>query len=287
MEWAHSENSGGEKQPLKTHLENVAALCRGFASKFGSSELGYLCGLLHDLGKLQPDFQAYLLGKAPKPRVSHKAAGAIYGISMLKLEVLAYPLAGHHGGLANKSDLKILLREWSTNEAVLQAIEQAKGIIEPTQMAENSMLPPPDSKLRVELFIRMLFSALVDADFLDTEQHFHPERSKLRRGYPSLPELWLRFEKNQAGLTGKKDSPVNSMRHEVYVSALRAADEAPGFFRMTVPTGGGKTRSSMAFALKHAIRHGMDRVIVAIPYTSITEQSASEGRAPRKLVHVE
>jgi CRISPR-associated endonuclease/helicase Cas3 len=126
------------------------------------------------------------------------------------------------------------------------------------------------------MFVRMLFSALVDADFLDTERHFHPELAAERAGYPTLAELWLRFEKDQADLTGKQGTLLKEARHAIYQACLDAAKLSPGWFRLTVPTGGGKTRSGMAFALRHVLCHlgAFDHVIVAIPYTSIIEQTA-------------
>ena len=121
----------------------------------------------------------------------------------------------------------------------------------------------------------MLFSALADADFLDTEHHFEAERSAARGGTATLGQLRTRFEMSQAALTGKHSDRVNTIRHDVYQACMRAASLQPGFFRLAVPTGGGKTRSSLAFALRHSLQHGMDRVIVAIPYTSIIEQTAA------------
>jgi CRISPR-associated endonuclease/helicase Cas3 len=125
-----------------------------------------------------------------------------------------------------------------------------------------------------ELFVRVLFSALVDADYLDTERHFAPERSVAREWKVDMEALWTRFLADQARLTGVDPSPVNQIRHEIYEQCVRAAVQPPGVYSLTVPTGGGKTRSAMAFALLHAIRHAFDRIIVAIPYTSIIEQTA-------------
>jgi CRISPR-associated endonuclease/helicase Cas3 len=129
------------------------------------------------------------------------------------------------------------------------------------------------SELDAEFFIRMLFSALVDADFLDTEKHFNAEQSNRRSSAPTSAELWDRFDRNQQMLSGKKMNRINQIRHDVYQACIQAANQTQGFFRLTVPTGGGKTRSAMAFALKHALAHTLDRVIVAIPYTSIVEQT--------------
>ena len=119
----------------------------------------------------------------------------------------------------------------------------------------------------------MVFSALVDADFLDTEGHFEPEQAAQRGQGVGLGELWRRFEPAQLTLSGWQQGQLNEIRHEIYQACLRAADNPPGLFSLTVPTGGGKTRSGMAFALRHALAHSFDRVIVAIPYTSIIEQT--------------
>jgi CRISPR-associated endonuclease/helicase Cas3 len=120
----------------------------------------------------------------------------------------------------------------------------------------------------------MLFSALVDADYLDTELHFDPQRSSLRTGALPLETLWARFQADQARISGRSDDVLSRARHEIYEGCLAAADHAPGFFRLTVPTGGGKTRAVMGFGLRHALRHGLRRVVVAVPFISITEQTA-------------
>jgi CRISPR-associated endonuclease/helicase Cas3 len=120
----------------------------------------------------------------------------------------------------------------------------------------------------------MVFSTLVDADFLDTERHFEPEQSEKRGKGPGLDELWRRFETAQHVFSGQNRNRLNEIRHEIYQACVLAAQSPQGIFSLTVPTGGGKTRSGMAFALRHAFIHGLDRVIVAIPYTSIIEQTA-------------
>ena len=127
----------------------------------------------------------------------------------------------------------------------------------------------------------MLLSALVDADYTDTEQHFQP--STPHPAYPGLQTLWETFEQNHDEFIGNLDSfkaqsEVNRVRSEVYKACCEVASNPPGFYRLTVPTGGGKTRSSLAFALQHALAQPrpLERIVVAIPYTSIIEQTAAE-----------
>jgi CRISPR-associated endonuclease/helicase Cas3 len=126
----------------------------------------------------------------------------------------------------------------------------------------------------------LVFSALVDADYLDTEAHFRGGQADLRGATVGLAELWERFESDQTRLearvrlSGRQDDPVVRARNQIYQACLEAADRPPGLFRLTAPTGGGKTRAAMAFALRHALRHGHRRVIVAVPFISITEQTA-------------
>ena len=121
----------------------------------------------------------------------------------------------------------------------------------------------------------MMYSCLVDADFLDTERFMNPDDFELRGKYRSLPELKKTFDDymNKKG-SSAPDSVVNRKRQEILEECRKKASDEPGFFSLTVPTGGGKTLSSMAFALDHAVRYNKKRIIVAIPYTSIIEQNA-------------
>jgi CRISPR-associated endonuclease/helicase Cas3 len=156
-----------------------------------------------------------------------------------------------------------------------------------TELQQRFTLEPPSFRIanttHREMRIRMVFSALVDADYLATEQHFDPQKAINRRKWPELPELWERFRKDQDKLLKKAEAnptKVNHIRREVYDSCLGAAKRKPGVFKLTVPTGGAKTRSGLAFALQHAIQNKnvFDRIIVALPYTSIIDQTASEYR---------
>ncbi len=271
MAFAHSKNSRGERHDLVEHLTRVAQLAAKFAAKFGASDLAYWVGLWHDLGKFNPAFQVYLDDPVRERGPDHKGAGAV--LALRHAEPLAFLIAGHHGGLQDRKAVKTWLREKAADPRTEEGLRMAQADLPSIEPPTPPALPPwPQNEL--EFFLRMLFSALADADFLDTERHFDPEKSEERGGIASLGELWCRFEQAQSVLTAKQPDRVNTVRHEVYQACLQAADFAPGFFRLTVPTGGGKTRSSLAFALRHALRHHMDRVIVGIPYTSIIEQTA-------------
>jgi CRISPR-associated endonuclease/helicase Cas3 len=146
-------------------------------------------------------------------------------------------------------------------------------------LPERPSLPALKSPSQAELFLRLLFSALVDADYLDTEAHFDPGRSQIRYRPFDLTDLAESFWKAQANLSGHDQSPVNLARNEIYRACLAAAEWEPGVFRLTIPTGGGKTLSGMAFALQHALKYKKDRIIVAIPYTSIIDQTSQVYRS--------
>ena len=179
--------------------------------------------------------------------------------------------------------MKVWLRERERDPAVAEAITRAQTAIPDLQgrMRAAATAPPPVSHWLTDrdLWLRMLFSALVDADFLDTERHFRPDRETARGADTDIGTLWDAFERSQGDLmAGTPDTWMNRLRREVYTAALGHANEPAGFFRITGPTGIGKTRLSLGFALRHAQAHGLQRVIDAIPYTSITEQTAEEFR---------
>jgi CRISPR-associated endonuclease/helicase Cas3 len=275
---AHSKNAQGKRHDLVEHLKSVAESAAMFASKFEARELGYWAGMWHDVGKVHPEFQKYLNDCEADPDhrhrgPDHKRAGAL--LAAQRYDVLAFLIAGHHGGLPGRSELKTWLQDKTKiqrSQDAIQLIRQHVVDIEPVQAL--SLPAHLKSELDTEFFIRMLFSTLVDADFLDTEKHFDAEQSDRRSSAPTSAELWDRFDRNQQMLSGKKTNRLNQIRHDVYQACTQAASQIQGFFRLTVPTGGGKTRSAMAFALKHMLAHGLDRVIVAIPYTSIIDQTA-------------
>jgi len=282
--FAHSANSLGVRHSLPEHLETVARLTALFAGRFGAGEHGYWSGLWHDLGKFNPEFGRYLDDCEKKTALrkhgpEHKAAGAKLALEYLGVSALA--VHGHHGGLVSADEFHHWMAARANSPDVLRSIEIARD--ELPALTPRARLAAPyfaeKDPLSAEFFVRMLFSALIDADFLDTERHFNAKRGVLRENRHAISSLWERFDRDQSRVTGRQTDAVSSARHEIYKLCLKAAELAPGCFRLTVPTGGGKTRSSMGFALKHALIHGLERVVVAVPYISITEQTAGVYRS--------
>jgi CRISPR-associated endonuclease/helicase Cas3 len=273
--YAHSTNKDGKQDRLKDHLESVAVLAADLAKEFQAESWGYVAGLLHDLGKGQPGFQDYLKECQDHPGKmirgpDHSSAGAVLAWQRY-WEALACLLAGHHGGLPSHADLKDRIQKKSIDPGIQKVIEDAEKMV---ALPERPAFPVLTSPTQAELFLRFLFSALVDADYLRTEAHFDSGKSRLRHRPVDFDELANSFWKAQEKLSGHDQSPVNLARHEIYQACLTAAECPPGIFRLTVPTGGGKTLSGMAFALRHALKYQKHRMIVAIPYTSIIDQTA-------------
>ena len=259
-----------EGQLLKTHLENVSHLCEEFSSAFQAEKDGRICGLYHDIGKYSHAFQRRLAGG--RERVDHSSAGAL-----LLFENQNYPaamcIAGHHAGLADLGSRNDLA------ETFMGRINNAKeGGIEDCSAwrTELTGLIPKGGERRQGLgnyyYTKMLFSSLTDADWLDTEAYFlnrqlsqkETDLASLLRKLNSFTAPWWNTTKE-----------INIRRCLILKSAISHGHDSPGLFSMTVPTGGGKTVSSMAFALNHAVARGMRRVIYVIPYCSILEQTQS------------
>ncbi|MBC7544032.1 MAG: CRISPR-associated helicase Cas3', partial [Candidatus Sericytochromatia bacterium] len=249
-------------------------------------KLAHDAGLLHDFGKRSAAFQRYLQNCVENPTQKHKgpdhsSAGAVIAFRRNDTSV-AFVVAGHHGGIPSLAELK---QRMDTKDAdagmqafLLEQQERMAPFLAAGRPPEPDFLKRPGhdkaQRRRYELFLRMLFSCLVDADFLNTERHFNRGKSAIRQTTVTLAGLWERFQVDQAKLQINSDGPLNVLRREIYEACLGAATGQPGIYRLTVPTGGGKTRSGLAFALRHAETHALDRVIVAIPFTSIIEQTA-------------
>ena len=287
---AHSKPPS-EWQSLETHLLQVADMAGQHAAAFNAASWGRLIGLWHDLGKFSPDFQKYirqsseaqLEGKTGK--VNHSSAGALLAIERFgKIgRLLAYCIMGHHAGLPdwqNENSPQASLAWRLSQTELLSSITGAEAL----QTLTAQQLPKEKAKSGTELsrslWVRMLFSCLVDADFLDTEAFMDPDKARLRIGYPTLAELIPLFDRFMTEKAAAVEvTPVNRIRAEVLQACRDKAIEPPGLFTLTVPTGGGKTLSSMAFALRHAKQHNQRRIIYVIPYTSIIEQTADQFRA--------
>ena len=279
---------------LDEHLRSVEQRAGAFAHKFGAGDWGRLAGVWHDLGKFQPAFQSYIRrdsGFAPEAhmadavpgRVDHSSAGALHAVAQLGMNgprgdaigrLLAYVIAGHHAGLPDwrqvdggNGSLEVRLRE---RGELLRATTKVPAAL--PFLAGETPQGGPRSRTCLSLWVRLLFSALVDADFLDTEVFMDPDRAGSRSGWKDLPEITEAFERFMVTKV-RDDTEVNRIRGEILTWCRDAADREPGLFSLTVPTGGGKTLSSMAFSLRHALRHGMGRIVYVIPYTSILEQT--------------
>ncbi len=275
--YAHTPNEEGHWHNLVDHLANVASLAKKFGEKFGAGDWAELAGWWHDVGKVNPEFQQYLKRCAAgdtscEKGPPHSIIGALWAARQ-GIEGLSLIIAGHHGGIPSLSALKTqrfaLAKSDPHCQSLLETVETL-GV----SNGHGSGQPTLATKVEMEFFLRMVFSALVDADFLDTEAHKRPEAAMGRAAGPSLVQCWERLSAAQNGLSGKSGDTLNLARHNIYQACLEAAKGRQGFFRLTVPTGGGKTRSGMAFALRHALAHGLERAIVAIPYTSIIDQNA-------------
>ncbi len=266
-----------------------------FAAAFGSGEWGRLAGLWHDLGKYQPEFQRRLRGESVA--VEHSGMGAALAADKDAERgiPLAFVLAGHHGGLSNLRKTGVglptpLIERVKVNETRLKKMFNAlpphlSGAELPqlpdfliTSTACNRSLLPELRRMN-EFWIRFLFSSLVDADWLDTEEFLEPETAKLRSCFDNVGTLAKRLDSYIDRFVDSlpedsRSSLVNRAREKVLFACRAASSEPPGTFRLTVPTGGGKTLSAMSFALRHAAIHDLNRVLVVIPYTSIIEQNA-------------
>lgn len=278
---------------LKDHLESTANSARYFAQEFGNGDWAEFAAFLHDLGKYHPDWQKYIRRETGYydedahienygSRPNHSQAGAAFIFEKFNnskaAKIPAYVIGCHHTGLKDwTADLENRLFE--NGKLITDDLEKIEPIDEAKQFLEKpvpSSIPiiyknsvDKNSQEQTHLWIRMLFSCLVDADFLDTEKYME---EKERGGYLSLEELKKKFDSYMSDK--KSNNELNKRRNEILNQCRNKAEMPSGFFSLTVPTGGGKTLSSMAFALEHALKHKKKRIIVAIPYTSIIEQTS-------------
>ena len=273
----HDRHDGHwEIQSNDDHSNGVAELASRFADEFGMAPWGKVLGILHDKGKESDAFQSHIRkesGYEPEAKVvgdyQHAYVGGIiarklYGKSFDNFFV--NQIVSHHSGLHDTDELNCIL-----DKKIPEEINTAVSKMELNR-------PPKCENVKTDFhhLARMLYSCLVDADYLDTEVFMSKASSDLRNGKSELNELRPLLDKYLQDLKqGAADSDVNAIRNQVQEQCLKMADSPAGFYSLTVPTGGGKTLSSLLWAMRHALRNGQKRIIIAIPYTSIIVQTAS------------
>lgn len=266
---AHISEDRERMQTVKEHLQGTAALAEAFAQPFGGGEQAKLAGKLHDIGKYSREFQHRLEGG---PKVDHSTAGGKEAFQLRQIEA-AFAVMGHHGGLPDyggKND---------TGDTSTLYGRQQKKVPDYSAWKQEIALSParrpshiPLDNLSEAFYIRMLYSCLVDADYLDTAAFM--DGTLPRGGYEPIASLLDKLDQYIAPWWNPQNE-LNRKRCDILRSCLNAGENFPnGLYTLTVPTGGGKTVSSLAFALRHAATHGKKRVIYVIPYTSIIDQTA-------------
>ena len=271
-------NSSGEVESIQSneeHLSGVANLAERFANEFGMGSWGRVLGLLHDKGKERKAFQDYIKKNSGYDSTiqyptehTHAFVGGIIAKSLYgktATDLLCNQIVSHHTGLHDYYEMDGILNK-----------EIPLGV---NQCVEKIRLNKPPFALDLKDFnhlSRVLFSCLVDADYLDTELFMDEESARKRINDIKLVSLLPLLETYIDNLqTCSAESEVNAIRRIVQERCVSTADMAKGFYSLTVPTGGGKTLSSLVWALRHAVHNGMKRIIIAIPYTSIIVQTAS------------
>ena len=256
------------------HQRNVALLAQHFANAFDMGAWGYVLGLLHDKGKEQLSFQRHIKkesGYDPDTIIAgdynHAYIGGLLARSLFPKQyaLLSNPIMGHHRGLYDSGDLAELLKKELPKE------------VEATPQNIHLTLPPKSYQpYHIHHIVRFLFSCLVDADRLDTEAFMTPQQNRLRGCNATMAELKQKLEQYLAELN--RTAPptfVNEVRRYVQQQCVAESDKDTGYYSLTVPTGGGKTLASVLWALNHAVRNNLQRIIIAIPYTSIITQTAA------------
>jgi CRISPR-associated endonuclease/helicase Cas3 len=289
--YAHSGTPAdrADWQPLAEHLENVARLAAEMAAPLGLDKAARIAGQLHDLGKYTAAFQCRLAGADVS--VDHSTAGAVKLAELASghdkgiAELIAYAILGHHAGLPDRFN--------ESASCFNRRVEKPLAELDPAwqeelQVDASGLLPafaaglskdPDEAAFQYSVMARMIFSCLVDADFQDTEAYYtRLEGRQVDRQWQGLqkllPSFIAKFDAHMSAMT-PADSSLNSLRAEILAHVRSKAGEGPGLFTMTVPTGGGKTLASLGFALDHAQLHGHSRIIYAIPFTSIIDQTAT------------
>lgn len=296
--YAHSGTPGDKSdwQTMPDHARKVSCMAAHNAAAFGMAKAGAVLGSAHDLGKYSPEFAPRLEGA--NIRVDHSTAGAKILLDLardavkgkratpwdwLVAELCAYCVLGHHAGLPDKNE--------ADPSSFDRRIERYAGTLDPYWKDEipldvTGLMPDAISAaiagskhagFDLSVLARFLFSALVDADFKDTEAHYAGLKLYTPdRDWPSLqsllPAFTAQFDAHMASMPA--DGELNGLRRDILAHVRKRAALPPGLFTLTVPTGGGKTLASLGFALDHARLHGLRRIIYSIPFTSVIDQAA-------------
>ena len=289
MEYIAHLKENGETQLLEDHLKQTAELAAAFGKDIGLEEAAYAAGMLHDDGKFQEAFQKYIRGEY-RGGVDHSTAGAVLAILKNYSEAMTamapFCIAGHHAGLPDfgsmadpegRGTLCARLKKGLANRRDYEACGEKAALPEKADVPMYEKIK--GDKLGEMLLTRMLFSCLVDADFLDTES-FMAEEPVRRGGFHTIEELHGRFfrELEEKGYFSPRNR-INEKRCEILKRCVEVGSSDPGLYSLTVPTGGGKTVSSLAFAMEQAVKQHKKRIIYVIPYLSIIEQTADVFRS--------
>lgn len=277
---AHVREDGTE-QDLIVHLKNTAEIAKKFAEDFNNSDYAYLCGLFHDIGKYSEAFQKRIRNDGK--RCDHSTAGARVVKDLSRFgKILSFCITGHHGGLLNHGTYSDIDRERTLCSRLSKdyKIPNFDAFMKEIEIEDLRYDTPPNLKIydsndfgmTFYMFIKMLHSCLTDADYLDTEAFMYNGNINRTVNYDfeeMLDKLNLCLKHLQ-----KNDGIINVKRQEILQDCIEKAYLPRGLYTLTVPTGGGKTLSSMAFSLNHLIKNQMNRIIYVIPYTNIIEQTA-------------
>lgn len=310
--YARKNETGEHRQLLSEHLNKVADLSAEF-SKY--ENISRLSGMLHDFGKATSEFQNYLEEDGERGSVVHSLQGAFFAdecicgsndiISTLAKEIVTLVVEGHHGSLkdgvapdgenpfflklARKDDEKYHYREATqsiydtlpdfTNiiEALVcgakAEINEVLGVIRKTYTNPNS------AQFALGLFVKYIYSCLIDADRFDAYLFEANEQyTPVVADWDSLINI---FEENIQKFSS--DGKLSQIRQTISNKCKEAAKKHTGIYQLSVPTGGGKTLSSLRFALHHCKEKDQKRIIYVIPYLSIIEQTAQELRKTLSL----
>lgn len=290
----HTRNGDGSgvQESLKDHLEYVAIRAKAYSDYWGYDFAGKVAGLFHDLAKYADQFQARLRDPKNVEGRDHWSLGALYVASQFANSLpVALAIMGHHTGLtqlpeSRKSFCSLIAQDLQKNPEkytetdialLFKRLEQDTG----SKLPSGTIPPILSGKMCADMLdIRMIFSALVDADFVETEAHFNGDADVHRRYRPegALLDTERAIEELNAHIETKIASTdngvVSKVRQSLYNTCLSASHNSPGVFTLTAPTGAGKTLSMLSFALRHANEHGLRRIVLVMPFLNIIDQTA-------------